>query len=161
MQISIELDGQKKLLDTVTAVDRELVKGIRAELSAGARAVRRDAKAIVKTFAFTGNLGEGIKTRTWRQFLSASIFVTAPHKYLVQHGRKAGKMPRPEVLRAYARARGIPERSLFILARAIGRKGTKGKVAFMQIAYLNNQMAIALGVRLAAERAFETEGGTK
>src|SRR5574341_780789 len=93
MRIEIELDGQRKLLDTIRKIDRELAKEIQAELRAGAVAIRRDARQMAPK-GVTGNLRSGIRMRTWwPRWLSATVFVKAPHKYLVSHGRKPGKMP--------------------------------------------------------------------
>jgi hypothetical protein len=166
MQLEVTLDGRKKLLDTTKAIDRALVKGVRAELAAGARLVRRDARRILTRHRFTGNLEDSIRVRTWRDYLSATVFVLAPHKYLAAHGRKPGKMPdlrgkSKEVLLAYMRARGIPEKNLYIFARALGRKGTKPLPAFMQIPFALHERAINNGIRVAVDRVFETEGGTR
>lgn len=42
-------------------------------------------------------------------------------------GRKPGRMPPPESLAGWASRHGFDEDALFVLARAIGEKGTRGK----------------------------------
>lgn len=165
MRIEVELEGRKRLLDTARAIDRELVKGIRDELRMGATAVRRTARGLAPRF--TGNLRAGIRQRSWSKWLSSTVYVKAPHKYLVSHGRAPGKMPDLRVpavrntLLAYLRAKGIPVQNLYAFARALGRRGTKAALPFMQTAYMMHRARILNGVRRAVERVFETEGDAR
>ena len=61
-------------------------------------------------------------------------YIVEPHTkyaYFAHEGRRPGRMPPVDAVEGWAKRKGM---NPFILARAIGRKGTKGK-KFMDIAY--------------------------
>lgn len=55
--------------------------------------------------------------------LKLTVYSRSPHRYLVEKGRKPGKMPPPKAL---AKAYGLPASGAFLLARRIARRGTRG-----------------------------------
>jgi glycyl-tRNA synthetase beta subunit len=64
---------------------------------------------------------------------SARVFTPLNYAMTVEEGRRPGaKMPPPEALRGWARRHGF-QGSLFVLARAIARRGIKGRF-FMKAA---------------------------
>lgn len=63
--------------------------------------------------------------------LGYKVKAHAKYAWYVHEGRKPGKMPPIDAVESWAKRKGIDP---FLVARAIGRKGTKGK-KFMDIAY--------------------------
>jgi hypothetical protein len=52
-----------------------------------------------------------------------AVYSRSQHRDAVEKGRRPGKMPPPTVV---AKAYGLPANEAFLLARRIGRRGTKG-----------------------------------
>ena len=86
-----------------------------------AEEIRDRARGLARV-GVTGNLRR--RTRVVRQRPKLTVRVRfAPHAHLVERGRRPGKMPPPERLKAWANLRGL-EGKEYILARAIAAKGT-------------------------------------
>lgn len=67
--------------------------------------------------------------------LNGEVFTALPYGLPVEHGRKAGKMPPVNAIRVWAiRKLGLSDSeadsTAFLIARAIGRRGTKGAFMF-------------------------------
>ncbi len=63
--------------------------------------------------------------------LMARVYTPLAYAAVMEEGRRPGaKMPPPDALRGWARRHGIPESALFVLARAIGKRGIKGRFFF-------------------------------
>lgn len=128
MELTLELRGfeelREKLGRAAPAFEAEVFQALRLTALEAGREARRTAPR------FTGTLRRGIRVRADRKTLMASVRATAPHSWLVEHGRTPGKMPSVDPARSksaarlveWAKARGI---SPFVLARAIGQKGTR------------------------------------
>ncbi len=152
MRVEVQIDGHKKVLDTTKAIDRELVKGIKAALRTSAADMRREARA--QAPKFTGNL----RFRMWPGLLSATVYIKAPHKFLVAFGRKPGRIPPTAALKEWVKYKGLPDSMAFVIARSIARKGTRASVAFMDMAWNAMRPAAVQRIRDAVEKVFQTEG---
>lgn len=136
----------KSLTGLPKVVEREIFRGMREH----AIVVRRVAKAEAPVGA-TGILRRRISIRSDRARMTVRVKSTAPHSHLVTKGRRAGKMPPPEALKEWARMMGL-EGKEFLLARAIGRRGTVG-VPFMERAQAVTTSGLEPRMRAAMERA--------
>lgn len=68
--------------------------------------------------------GIGLEVRP----LFASVSTDLPYAPVVEFGRRAGAPPPPTTaIAGWAQRRGIPRSALFVIARAIGRRGIKGR----------------------------------
>ena len=77
---------------------------------------------------------------------------SARYGFYVEYGRRPmRKAPPRAALRGWARRHGIPERALFVLARAIGRRGLPGR-PFMVPALVRNVDRIRRLFGASAER---------
>ena len=78
----------------------------------------------------TGNLRGRIGMRASQAKMGVVVKSAAPHTWLVEHGRSPGRMPPLTVRREgwgitpWAEAKGVDP---FLIARAIGRKGTRAQ----------------------------------
>ncbi len=77
----------------------------------------------------TGTLRRSVRSRV--QPLEATIGSRLSYAPPVEFGRRPGRMPPVAAVERWARTRGIPP---FVLARAIGRRGTKGAHMFRDAA---------------------------
>lgn len=130
MEISfrLELDELRRKNE---ALAKELEPAVMGAIREQARDVRREGRAVAPMGA-TGILRQRIRIKSDRKNLSAEVRAKAPHAHIVTKGRSAGKMPKPEALREWAALVGLAGKE-FAIARAIGRRGTRG-VPFMAIA---------------------------
>jgi len=79
----------------------------------------------------------------------------------VERGRPAGKKPPPRAaLRGWARRHGIPESALFVVARAIGRKGIPPR-PFLVPAFTKHADRIVRLFAQAGQRVVVTLGGAE
>lgn len=165
MQIDVQIRGIEQIKIRNDAIYQDLQTALLEELQAIARETRTAALAAAPTF--TGALRQGIRMRSSRKFgiLSATVKATAPHSWLVQHGRRPGKMPSIDPRRAkspksaqrlanWAKAHGIEP---FVLARSIARKGTRAR-PFMTAAILHGQQSLEPRIRGAVERVLARHG---
>lgn len=131
MNLSITVDS-KALQAAFNRAPGKVVSGLNSWVSRTALRTEREAKMQVPPRIDTGQTQNSITTLKGR--LSATVRPTAKHAIFVHEGRRAGKMPPYQAgthLNAWAKRRGIPP---FLVARAIGRKGTKPH-KFMDKAY--------------------------
>lgn len=115
--------GLRRALEPAVVL-REVQKAIETT----AKVAQRTAKGEVPRD--TGALGRAIALET--QPLQAKVFINRPVVFalVMELGRRKGApMPPPAKLSAWARRHGIPtdRGTLFVLARAIGRRGIKGR----------------------------------
>lgn len=60
--------------------------------------------------------------------LYATVSTALNYAPVMEFGRRPGaRMPPPDALAGWARRHGLPASALFVLARAIGRRGIKGR----------------------------------
>lgn len=127
----MELRGVEQLAARHETLQRDL----KAELLKTMREVGRETRADMKQAApaFTGALRKGIRMRSSSRTMTLTVKARAPHSWLVEHGRRGGKMPSVDPahaanpqsaqrLKDWAIAHNIEP---FLLARAIARKGTQ------------------------------------
>lgn len=59
--------------------------------------------------------------------MEARIGTNLVYAPVMEFGRRPGRMPPPQALAGWARRHGFPDTALFVLARAIARKGIRGR----------------------------------
>lgn len=128
VQVTYEVKGLNEILAKVNAPASLLGPPIRTAFSASALLVEGEAKKLVPTD--TSNLRRTIthKVDTAPIPLFAEVGTNAAYGKVVHDGRGAGK-PAPPVsaLKGWASRHGIPASAVFLVARAIGRRGIKGR----------------------------------
>jgi len=158
----VEIQARITGLEQFRNRNQTLATELEMELFGALREQARETRTVMRAEApvFSGELRRGIRTRASRRRLdrlTSSVRATAPHSWLVAHGRRPGKMPSVDPTRArnpksaqrlidWAKAHGIEP---FVLARAIGKKGTRAR-PFGSVG--NARQAFEGRVRLAVER---------
>jgi hypothetical protein len=75
----------------------------------------------------TGRLYDKLKVEAINQNEKYSLVISYPfYGKFIDEGRKRGKMPPVDDIRAWTRLKGIPESAAFPIAKKIGEKGFKG-----------------------------------
>jgi len=92
------------------------------------RGLRIEALAKTRTTVSTGMLQRSWTHRIEGEGLDMALIVGSGVKYALyyERGRGPGRMPPPDALVRWVKQRGMNERMAFVIARAIGLKGTKG-----------------------------------
>ena len=130
MRLVISLSG----IDETVRRHAGFMQDLEAELYEALREQARETRDQWKAASpvFTGALREGVRFRSSRRRLTAKV-IGAPHAWLVQYGRRPGRMPSVDPahasnpksaqrLKEWAEAHNIEP---FVLARAIAKKGTQ------------------------------------
>jgi HK97 gp10 family phage protein len=129
MQIAVTVEGVEQTVKTLGAMATMFEDEVFALFSETAREIRKAARSLAPRGA-TGNLRQGIRMRRNRRRMTVRVYAGAPafHAHLVEYGRKPGKMPSPleiaQEIGPWAGFKGIYV-DPFVLARAIGKKGTR------------------------------------
>lgn len=76
----------------------------------------------------TGNFFRGLQQR--REEHAVEVGSDAPHAHLVERGRSPGRMAPPALIAALM---DLPPDQAFLVARAIGRRGTDGVKVFLAV----------------------------
>ena len=152
MAISLELLGADALRRGL-ARSRETVaqEDLRA-MTASLVLVEADARRHVvhDTRQLMNSIGHRITTE--REHLVGRVGPSARYGFYVEFGRRPMRRPPPRAaLRGWARRHGIPERALFVVARAIGRRGLAAR-PFMVPALARNVDRIRRLFGASAER---------
>lgn len=128
MSATITIQGLDKMQAGVAGAPATLAREVRAAhqesggwvIATARTLVARDQNILANSIAqeITGS-GANLTSR---------IGPTVPYGIVVEKGRTPGK-PAPPIaaIRPWALRHGFDERSLFVLARSIGRKGTKAR----------------------------------
>lgn len=129
---SFEILGIDKLLPKLTpALYREAVKEL---LTDGALLGERTAKQGAFSFHDTGALSRAITrevTPTYGRVFVARQGAVAQYAEVMELGRRAGAKPPPQqALVGWMSRHGMDPKLAFVLARAIGRRGIKGRFYF-------------------------------
>ncbi len=99
---------------------------------------------------YTGTLRRSIATDVRR--IGGDVVATVGSNLVyapaVEYGRRPGSMPTPQALRRWVVRKGMDENAAYLVARAIGRRGTKPRP------YLEPALAASEG---AIVRHFETQ----
>lgn len=150
MSATIVIQGLDRLQAGVNAAPATLAREIRTALEAGSALVKATQVELAPRFTSeTVNSIAATITAT-----SASIGPSAKQAYFAEHGRAPGRPPPIAAIEPWATAHGI---NAFVLAKSIGRKGTKGK-AFVAPSLSQNLSKIvaefaAVGVKVVARIA--------
>lgn len=159
MAIRFTLEGAEELARTLGRSPRLISEEERRAMTASLLLVERDARRGVRQD--TRQLMNSITSTPPRQEgdrLVGQVGPSARYGYWVEFGRKARRRPPPTAaLRGWARRHTVPERALFLVARAIGRRGIKAR-PFMAPAWFGNVRRIealfaAAGARITARLA--------
>jgi phage gpG-like protein len=100
----------------------------------------REAQTNARQFRDSGALLNSLQARATD--MDAVIGSALPYAQAVEEGRRAGaRQPPMEALEDWANRQGIDPDALYVIARAIGRRGIEGRL-FLQRAYesVNHQM---------------------
>jgi hypothetical protein len=137
MSITVRLEGAKELQAGLRAVPATLASETRVAMEASLLLVEGTARTLAPKD--TGRLGGSIihTIAGGGANLTGRVGPSVQYGLVVEKGRGAEKpMPPPQSLAGWARRHGSSG-SLFILARAIGRKGIKAR-PYMEPAYRQN-----------------------
>jgi len=121
----LELRGVDRALELLQRAPREVRTQLNASVRRAVSLVKRSVQA--QAPRFTGTLRRRIKMRTGTVggvVVRGVVRAAAPHAHLVERGRRPGRMPSAADPRfaSYAQRLGVHP---FVLARAIGRQGTR------------------------------------
>jgi hypothetical protein len=126
--IEIEIQGTEKMKQALRDPDL-IVTPLRKTLSRAALYAEAQAKSPGFPWGMpkdTGALARSIRADV-RPF-RARVYSPLKYAAVMERGRRPGaKMPPPNRLAGWARRHGIPQSALFVLARAIARRGIKGR----------------------------------
>ena len=120
MSATITIQGLDRLQAGVAAAPATLAREVRAALVASSALVKATQQELAPRF--TGETVESVAATITAT--SASIGPRSPHGYYADRGRRPGKQPPIAAIEPWARAKGL---NPYLVARAIGRHGTKGK----------------------------------
>lgn len=140
VQITYEVNGLAEILAKTNAPASLIGPPLRKGLTTSALLVQGEAQRLVPVD--TGNLRRTITHTVDGAAIPtfALVGTNAPYALVVHEGRGAGKAPPPvQALLGWARRHGIPSNRVYLVARAIGRKGIKGRP------FLKNAMARVRG----------------
>lgn len=146
-KITYEVKGLAELLAKTSAPAALLGAPLRKGLTTSALLVQGEAQRLVPVD--TGNLRRTITHRVDGAALPtfAMVGTNAQYAVTIHDGRRAGKAPPPvQALLGWARRHGIPSDRVYLVARAIGRKGFKGRPFLTNaLAAMRGQIDRALG----------------
>lgn len=157
-EITYEVKGLAELIAKCSA-ETLIGPPLRKGLTASALLVQGEAQRLVPVD--TGNLRRTITHRVDSTTvpLFAQIGTNAPYAEAVHEGRKAGKAPPIQALLGWARRHGIARSRVYLIARAIGRKGVKGR-PFLRDALTKTRSQID-GVLATAAKEIESAWGRR
>lgn len=122
--VELEVTGLRQVLGWMEALPPAVREEILTTFEEAGETLRARAEALAPVGA-TGNLKRSITVRRLRG-LAIRVGPTAPHRHLVIRGRRPGKMPPPDAIADWAELRGLKGKE-FVVARAIGARGTRGQ----------------------------------
>lgn len=125
MSLTVEVKGIESLVQKLTVLER--MQPLQKLLNDAALIAQREARANAPQD--TRTLARSIALDV--QPFQARVFTPLFYATVMEYGRRPGaRMPPPDALAGWARRHGFTG-SLFVLARAIGKRGIKGRF-FMQ-----------------------------
>ena len=148
MAINLRLEGAPELTRALlrspealaAAQSRAMTRSLLLVEADARRNVRHDTRRLMNSMTHEQH-GRGTS-------LTGRVGPSVQYGLYVERGRLPNKPPPPKrALRGWARRHGIPESALYVVARAIGRRGIKAR-PFLVPAYLRNAERI---VRLFAD----------
>lgn len=159
----LQVEGLEKVLRALAKCDEDVVEAAMKGMAAGAQDMINDAKVNLRenTSVVTGLLRKSGHVERKGDEITAGFFDTTNRQdgyaAYVEYGRRAGKMPPPDEMAAYAYKKfqlkdWKAANSLgWAIAVSIGRKGTVPH-PFLGPAVKKNQSAIVKSVRDAIRR---------
>lgn len=134
MSITVRLEGAKELQAGLRAAPATLASETRVAMEASLLLVEGTARTLAPKD--TGRLGGSIthSIAGGGANLTGRVAPSVAYGLFVEKGRRPGRMPPVDTVASWARRHGI---NPFVLARAIGRRGTKAR-PFMEPAYGQN-----------------------
>jgi hypothetical protein len=138
LQLTAEFKGLTELAKDLGDAQRATAPELHKAMETSLLLIERDARSHVRqdTRALMGSISHSIKQRG--SSIEGKVGPSKDYGYFVEYGRKPGKQPPIAAVEGWARRHGI---SPFLVARAIGRKGTKAK-PFMAPALEKNERRI-------------------
>lgn len=124
MSASIQIIGLDKLQAGVAAGPATLAREVRTAMVAGSALLKATQQELAPRFSSETVNSIATTITGGGANLTASTGPRNAHGYYADQGRRPGKPPPISAIEPWARAKGIDP---FVLARSIGRKGTKGK----------------------------------
>lgn len=124
MQIDVRIEGLEKLQAGVSAAPATLASEVRTAMTAGSLLVEGAARSLAPKD--TGRLAGSITHQISGSgaSLTSRIGPSVAYGLYVERGRRPGKPPPIKAIEPWARRHGV---NPFLVARAIGRRGTKAR----------------------------------
>lgn len=159
MRITMELRGRAELARAMKDAQAQLRTGLRQLTSQTAHAVKADAQVIAPEFS--GALRRGITVTTSPRGTVATVRAQVPHAAAVLKGRRAGaRMPPKAALVEWARQHGVDPKLVFVLARAIARKGIKAR-PFFDEAWRRHRPGFDMALKSVVDRVVRSVGSSR
>lgn len=129
MNLKITLNGHQRLVRNLDRSSPLIKAKVMKFLLNQSTDVNRTA--VKEAPVDTANLQTSIRPDVSMGKMKIVVKPTAKYALFAHEGRRAGKMPPVSAVERWSQRKGLDP---FLVARSIGRKGTKGK-PFMDIAY--------------------------
>lgn len=152
MQIDVRIEGLEKLQAGAAAAPATLLSETRTALLAGSLLVEGTARSLAPKD--TGRLGGSITHQI--SGLSSRIGPSVAYGLYVERGRRPGKPPPVAAIEPWARRRGA---NPFLVARAIGRRGTKPRPFLVPALTQNTGRIVALFQKVGLKVVSRMAGG--
>jgi len=154
MQIDVRIEGLEKLQAGIASGPATLATEVRGAMTAGSLLIEGAARGLAPkdTGRLAGSITHSISGGGAN--LTSKIGPSVQYGLFVERGRAAGKMPPIAAIAGWAARKGIDP---FVLARSIGRKGTRAR-PYMLPAFNNNVGRVTalftkIGARVVARMA--------
>lgn len=154
--LTIEIKGLDRILRTVRDEPRLIVAPLRSAMEDLSLLAQREA--IANAPRDTAGLQRSIMREV--KPMMARVYTNLQYAPVMEYGRRpGGRMPPPEALAGWARRHGFPQEALFVLARAIARRGIKGRFFFRK-AHDAVERALPARIQQLANEIERQWGGT-
>ena len=152
MEISVRIEGLEKLQAGAAAAPATLLSETRTALTAGSLLVEGTARSLAPKD--TGRLGGSITHQI--SGLTSRIGPSVAYGLYVEKGRRPGKPPPVSAIEPWARRRGA---NPFLVARAIGRRGTKPRPFLVPALTQSTPRIVALFAKVGLKVVSRMAGG--
>lgn len=152
MQIDVRIEGLEKLQAGAAAAPATLLSETRTALTAGSVLVEGTARSLAPKD--TGRLGGSITHQI--SGLTSRIGPSVAYGLYVEKGRRPGKPPPVSAIEPWARRRGA---NPFLVARAIGRRGTKPRPFLVPALTQSTPRIVALFAKVGLKVVSRMAGG--
>ena len=152
MEISVKIEGLEKLQAGAAAAPATLLSETRTALLAGSLLVEGTARSLAPKD--TGRLGGSITHQI--SGLTSRIGPSVAYGLYVEKGRRPGKPPPVAAVEPWARRRGA---NPFLVARAIGRRGTKPRPFLVPALTQSTPRIVALFQKVGLKVVSRMAGG--